>query len=355
MIVKLLFVFLFLFNNSQPSYKQMNIYAQSYIVMDGYTTKVLEGRLIDLQRSVASISKIMTAIIALENGNLNDNIVITKEIEKVYGSMIYASIGQVYTLEELLYGLLLRSGNDAAVMIAKHIGGDISNFVKMMNIKARELRMNNTIFVNPSGLDEQDGGNLSTAYDMALLMAYASKNETFNRISGSTSYRSELKGYWENKNRLLKLYDKTISGKTGYTRKAKRTLSTAAKDGHTHLVIVTLNCGGDFSLHKQLYEHYFNKYERRVLLDIGNHEIEGYNIEANKEVSYMMEKEKWSNTRILLNINEKDKKCYFYLVIDGKDKVLLDSFKVSKVIYPPNNDNWFNSFINWLKEVFSFG
>ena len=81
------------------------------------------------------------------------------------------------------------------------------------------------------------------------------------------------------------------------------------------------------------------------MLDIGNHEIEGYNIEANKEVSYMMEKEKWSNTRILLNINEKDKKCYFYLVIDGKDKVLLDSFKVSKVIYPPNNDNWFNSLL----------
>lgn len=355
MLIKLFLVVLLFFNNAQPVYNKLQIYAQSYVVMDGYTTQVLEGRAIDLQRSVASISKIMTAMIAIEKGNLSDEVVISKEIEQVYGSMIYCSIGQVYTLEELLYGLLLRSGNDAAMMIAKHVGGSIDNFVEMMNEKARELRMVNTVFVNPSGLDEKDGGNLSTAYDMALLMAYASKNDTFNKISGSTTFRSRLKGLWENKNRLLKIYSKTISGKTGYTRKAKRTLSTAAKDNDTHLVIVTLNCGGDFALHKQLYEHYFNKYERRVLIEKGDLEVEGYKIHVDEEVSYMMEKNKWKDAKLLLNINLDDKRCYVYLIKNGNDKVLLDSFKFSKITIKEDDNNWFNSFLNWLKEVFSFG
>ena len=142
--------------------------ATSAILMDQDSNRILYAKDIHNVRSVASISKIMTAIVAIENGKLEKKITIGDEIDKAYGSGIYIKKGEKLTLENLLYGLMLRSGNDAALAIAHNVGGSVSKFVEMMNEMANKIGMKNTTFNNPSGLDEEDG-NFSTAYDMALL------------------------------------------------------------------------------------------------------------------------------------------------------------------------------------------
>ena len=198
--------------------------------MDYHSGKIIEERNKDLVRSVASISKLMTAYVALSYcEDLNNIVIIGDEIDKAYGSAVYLSKGEELSLKELLYALMLRSGNDAALSIANYIGeGDISFFVSMMNNEARKLGMNNSIFRNPSGLDEEDGGNLSTSFDMALLMRKCLDIPIFNEIVSLKSYQSSNHGVWHNKNKLLYMYKYANGGKTGYTKKAGRTLVTSA-------------------------------------------------------------------------------------------------------------------------------
>jgi len=164
------------------------------------------------------------------------------------------------------------NARDAALAIAHYVGGTVEEFVKLMNEKAIEIGMKNTNFNNPSGLDE-DKGNYSTAYDMAMLMSYAIKNETFRQITGTKNYKlkTNLNYYdWYNKNKLLSSYKYATGGKTGYTKIAKRTLvTTASKDG-VNLVVVTLNDGNDFEDHKNLFEDAFNEYKNYSILKKGN-------------------------------------------------------------------------------------
>ena len=151
---------------------------------------------------------------------------------------------------------MLRSGNDAALAIAKYVGGDVETFVKMLNEKAREIGMKNTTFNNPSGLDEKKG-NMSTAYDMALLMSYAIKNDEFKKIVGTKKHtvKTNMNYYsWTNKNKLLFNYKYTTGGKTGFTEIARRTLVTSASKNNINLVAVTLNDGNDFYDHINMYE-----------------------------------------------------------------------------------------------------
>ncbi|MEG2245323.1 MAG: D-alanyl-D-alanine carboxypeptidase, partial [Erysipelotrichaceae bacterium] len=163
---------------------------------------IIESKNEHLQKSVASTSKIMSAIIALEQGELKDEIKVSSHILDAYGSSIYLKVNQKISLKSLLYGLLLRSGNDAAIEIAYHISGSEKNFVKEMNKIANEIGMLNTQFHNSSGIDDQGKGNLSTAYDMAILMSYAMKNKNFRNIT-SAKYYQEKDNKWKNKNRLL--------------------------------------------------------------------------------------------------------------------------------------------------------
>ena len=159
---------------------------------------------------------------------------------------------------------MLRSGNDAAISLAIDTAKSIEGFVKLMNDKSCELNLNGTYFNNPHGLDEDDGGNISSAYDMAILYSYCLKNEIFKQIVASSSYKS-----YTNKNRLLKEYKYCTGGKTGYTKKAKRTLVTSASKDDINLIIVTLNCGDDFQTHKELYESYFSKYKSIKVINKG--------------------------------------------------------------------------------------
>lgn len=213
----------------------------------------------------------MTAIVAIENSDISKVVTVGDEILQAYGSGIYIQIGEEIKLEDLLYGLMLRSGNDAALAIAVAVAGDVDRFVEMMNEKAEELGMKNTEFNNPSGLDEEEG-NYSSAYDMALLMSYAMKNDEFKEITGTKNHSVETNKNvyeWHNKNKLLSSYKYITGGKTGYTKKAKRTLVTSASKDGVNLTVVTINDGDDWDDHKNLYEEAFQEYTSYMILNKG--------------------------------------------------------------------------------------
>ena len=268
------------------------ISASSYIVMDMDSGRILEGENINKKSLIASTTKILTAITAIEYGNLEDIVRVNQDILKAYGSGIYIQVGEELVLDDLLYGLMLRSGNDAALAIASHVGGSKDNFVFLMNEMASNIGMKNSIFVNPSGLEENDGSaNYSTVYDMALLTKYAMQNSDYRRITSTKEIiiKSSMKTYhWFNKNKLLSMYKYCTGGKTGYTEKAKRTLVTTASNDTMNLIVVTFNDGNDFNDHKLLYDKYFNNYERIKVLD--KNIRYGDNVELRNDF-YMIKKE----------------------------------------------------------------
>ena len=269
----LLFSFLFFIGIS-------NIYASTssaseYVLMDQNTGRVLEGKNYNKPMLIASITKIMTCVIAIESGKLDKTVVVDDIILKSYGSGIYVEMGEELTLNDLLYGLMLRSGNDAALVIAKYVGGSVDNFVNMMNKKAKDIGMNNTTFVNPSGLDNSDSGNYSTAYDMALLTRYAMKYDEYKKIVSTKSYtlKTNKKTYvWKNKNKLLK-EDYITGGKTGYTEKAKRTLVSTGSKNNINLIVVTIRDSDDWNTHRSLYKKAFDNYIAYKFLDKNNFKI----------------------------------------------------------------------------------
>lgn len=270
---KLIVIFLLLWLPS--TVQAMNTSATCAIVMDQNSNRIIYAKNIHQVRSVASISKIMTAILALESGKIEDKVTIGDEILKAYGSAVYLQVGETLTLKDLVYGLMLRSGNDAALAIATYVSGNVDSFVKLMNQKAVEIGMKNTTFHNPHGLDEEEG-NLSTAYDMAILTSYAMKNDQYKKIVSTKKYtlKTDKNHYvWKNKNKLLNTYQYTTGGKTGFTEIAKRTLVSTASKENTDLIIVTLNDGNDFLDHKNLYEEVFSHYRTYTVLEKGNIEI----------------------------------------------------------------------------------
>lgn len=343
-VLTLFFLFLSLTPFSlKTKEKQTNIYSRSYIVLESKTHKVLEGKDIHYNQSVASISKIMTAIIGIEKLDLEKRVVIDEVIDKAYGSCVYLKKDTEITCKDLLYGLMLRSGNDCALMIAKIVAGDVKEFVNLMNIKAKEMKMRNTIFSNPHGLDEEDNGNISSAYDMALLQSYALKNDVYREITSTKTYKSENYGVWINKNKLLKQYEFAISGKTGYTKKAKRTLVTSAKKEDLELIVVTLNCGGDFAYHKSLYEKNFSLYDMKCIAKKGTLDILEYQTFIKEDIYYFGTKEEVENSKVYIEIMTKENTMRIYIIpkngmkkkvfegeckeIEQKEKTLLDMIK----------------------------
>ena len=190
--------------------------SESFIVMDADSLRVLGGKNINEELLIASTTKLMTSLVALENSETTDVLCAGEEILSVYGSMIYIDQNECMTLYDLLMGLNLRSGNDAAMVIATHtIGYD--NFINEMNNMSSKLGLNNTHFSNPHGLDNKTK-NTSTAYDLGLLMSYLTKNKTFMNITGTKKYTltsSKETHIWYNKNELLNRYKFTTGGKTG--------------------------------------------------------------------------------------------------------------------------------------------
>ena len=330
--------------------------ARSAILMDLDSNRILYEENINEKRSVASISKIMTAVIAIESGKLDDKVIIGDEINDAYGSGIYIKVGEEMTLRDLVYGLMLRSGNDAALAIAKYVGGTVEDFVKMMNEKAIKIGMKNTTFNNPSGLD-QEKGNYSTAYDMALLTSYAMKLDDYKKITSTKKYilTTNKNVYsWINKNKLLYIYKYTTGGKTGFTEIAKRTLvSTATKDNMS-LVVVTLNDGNDWQDHQNLFEYGFSNYSNLKILEKGYITIyddkyyEDYKLYVENDYYYLLSNSEESNLIFkyelekirdikngdkvgILNIFLGDKKIHeeniFVELINNKERSFFDKIK----------------------------
>lgn len=299
--------------------------ARSAILMDIDNNRILYNKNIDEVRSVASISKIMTAVIAIESGKLKDKVIVGDEIKSAYGSGIYIQVGEELTLEDLVYGLMLRSGNDAALAIAKYVGGSVDNFVKLMNNKAKEIGMSKTTFNNPSGLD-QEKGNYSTARDMAILTSYAMKLKDYRTITGTKKYnlKTNKNTYsWINKNKLLTSYKYTTGGKTGFTEIARRTLvSTASKD-NINLVVVTLNDGNDWKDHQDLFEYGFNNYTNIQILKKGKLNIYDEKYYSDYEL-YIK-----NNYSYLIQNNEKDSLMIKYEL--EKKRQIIDREKVGTV------------------------
>ena len=254
----------------------LSLSCRSCCLMDMDSGRVLYEKDMNNPRLIASITKIMTAILAIENGNLDETIKVGEEVLKMYGSNIYIELGEEITLLDLLYGLMLRSGNDAAVVIAKNIGGSEKKFVEMMNKKASEIGMKNTVYNNCHGLDEETE-NKSTAYDMALLSSYAYKNPIYREIVSTKKYiaKTDKKTYeWTNRNKLLFRYNYATGGKTGYTPRAGRTLVTNASRDRLNLTAVTLNDGNEYISHESMYEYAFENYKKYLILDKNKFKIE---------------------------------------------------------------------------------
>ena len=223
--------------------------AAAAILMDADSGEVLYEKDAARKMRIASTTKIMTALVVLEHARLTDTITVTGD-HMVEGSSMYLKPGETVTVEELLYGLMLCSGNDAALALADCCGG-LAAFVSAMNDKAAALGMTGTSFANPNGLDDEN--HYSTARDMAVLAAYAAKDPTFRRIC-STRTATVGGRTMTNHNKLLSQVEGCIGMKTGYTKAAGRTLVSCAERQGRRLVAVTLCDGNDWADHKALYE-----------------------------------------------------------------------------------------------------
>lgn len=248
--------------------------AKSAILIEQESGRILYAKEAHEKRRIASITKIMTAILAIESGKMDKLVKVSSRAVGTEGSSIYLKHNEKIKLEDLVYGLMLRSGNDAAVAIAEYVGGSTDGFVYLMNQKAEQIGMANTEFANPHGLDDHEN-HYSTAYDMAILTRYAMQNKHFREIFGTKIHRAPNPGekwdrVWKNKNKLLtSLYKYCTGGKTGYTKRAKRTLvTTASKDG-LDLIAVTINAPSDWKDHTWMYESAFDQYDAVKILKEG--------------------------------------------------------------------------------------
>ena len=243
------------------------ISAQKAIVLDADSGRVIYDKNADSRSLIASTTKIMTALVVCEQCNVLDRMKIPKEAVGIEGSSIYLKEGEVLTVQELLYGLMLHSGNDAATALAIYCGGTVEGFAELMNDKARFLGLKDTHFANPHGLDSDQ--NFSTARDLARLAAYAMENPIFAQTVSTKTVRIGDRSL-RNHNKLLWQVEGADGVKTGFTKAAGRLLvSSAVRDGR-RLIVVTINDGNDWADHKKLLEDGFSRYETRQIVKKGD-------------------------------------------------------------------------------------
>lgn len=254
-----------------------SVSASSAVLIDASSGRILFGKNENQRRGMASTTKIMTAIVALENSSLDKLVTVAPSAAGVEGSSVYLYAGEEVTMETLLYALMMQSANDAAAAIAYEIAGGIESFADMMNEKAASLGLHDTHFMNPHGLDDEN--HYTTAYELALISAYALKNDTFAKIVSTEKkviplHNSSASRLLVNHNRLLRSYDDIIGVKTGFTKKCGRTLVSAAERDGVRLICVTLNDGDDWKDHRALLDYGFSLYETEELAAPGEFSCE---------------------------------------------------------------------------------
>ncbi|MGG4032552.1 D-alanyl-D-alanine carboxypeptidase family protein [Paenibacillus cisolokensis] len=263
-------------------------HAKAAALIDVESGRILYSQHGDEPMRIASLTKIMTAIVAIEHGKLDSVATVSRRAAGKEGSSIYLKVGEKMTLHHLLYGLMLRSGNDAATAIAEHVGGSEEGFVYLMNETAERLGLANSRFRNPHGLDEE--GHYSSANDLARLTAYALKNPVFSEIVG-TKRKTAPNPYdpwdyvWTNKNKMLAMYEGADGVKTGYTKKALRCLVSSATRNGQRLAAVTLNDGNDWEDHRKLLDWGFAHYPLQTVVKQGER-IAGFAVVPGRTFRY---------------------------------------------------------------------
>lgn len=302
--------------------------SRRYIVYDRISKSMIIGKNEDIKSAMASTTKIMTTIVILEKADLNETVTVSAKAGGTGGSRLGLKRGDKASVRDLLYGLMLRSGNDAAVALAEHVGGSVKEFAELMNEKASELGLTNTHFVTPHGLD--DANHYTTALELAKLTDYAMNNETFSKIVGTKSitiYINNQPRQINNTNELLGVLNGVVGVKTGFTNNAGRCLVTETK--RNNMDIITIVLGADTKKDRtkdsvNLIEYTYSKYKM-------------YNIEE----KIIEEFNKWKN------INEKR-----ILITKGKQsnpKLALGA--IEKAIIPICDDDKIEYSINALTEV----
>lgn len=240
--------------------------AQKAILMDAATGRVLYEQNADDQSLIASTTKIMTALVVCQQCNVLDRVRIPAEAVGIEGSSMYLQEGEILTVQELLYGLMLQSGNDAAVALAIYCGGTVEGFAELMNDKARSLGLEGSHFVNPNGLDAP--GHYSTARDLAVLAAYAMEDPIFAQTVGTRQIKIGER-YLTNHNKLLWRVEGAEGVKTGFTKAAGRILVSSASRQGRRLICVTINAPDDWNDHAVLYRQGFDDYSIQTVVTAG--------------------------------------------------------------------------------------
>ncbi|OEF98499.1 D-alanyl-D-alanine carboxypeptidase family protein [Desulfuribacillus alkaliarsenatis] len=277
----------------------VSISAETAVLVDVETGRVLYSKNADKQMKIASLTKIMTAILAIENADLDDKVKTSKNAFGVEGSSIYLKLNEKMKLHDMLYGLMLRSGNDAATAIAEHVSGSMDEFAELMNKKALELGMNGTMFSNSHGLDWGEG-NYSTANDMGKLLAYSLRNPVFKEIVSTKVKKVPWEGesydrVFYNKNKMLSLYPGGDGVKTGYTKRAGRCLASSASKDDWQLATIVLNAPDWWRDSARLLDYGFETYHRHHVVEIEtplqeiiviNGQADAINVVAKKRIYY---------------------------------------------------------------------
>ena len=321
---KLFVIFLFIlviYNNINVSYASVinknyvDIQVPAAVVIDFDTGRVLYDKNGDEKRKMASLTKIMTSILLVENCDMEEQIEVPKKAAQIGGSTVGLKAGDIVTAKSLLYGMLLPSGNDCAYTVAIHLGGTIENFAKMMNDKAKILGLTSTNFVNPHGLDNEN--HYTTAKEMAYLTRYALKNPYIDEAVKTKSITINFGSFTKtlnNTNSLLRTYEKADGVKTGFTNGAERCLVSSATDNDRRYICVLLGATTTkmrFNTSKLLLEETFKKYKT---MDISNYlefyinvnvvkgKIPNYEESINDNMSYPLTNEEYDSIYIKQDI-----------------------------------------------------
>lgn len=269
-----LFIPLTAINNHKSVFANAyNYNTSSEIVMEASTKRVLYENNIHEKKYMASTTKILTAIVVIENCDLNEKVEVTSKTVGIEGSSIYLETGEKLTVRDLLYGLMLRSGNDCAETLAVHCSGSVEKFAALMNETAERIGAKNSHFVNPHGLHDDE--HYTTAYDLALISCYAIQNKDFKEIVSTKNIKIPFSThntfrYLTNKNKMLKEFDGATGIKTGFTKKAGRCLVSSCNRNGMELVSVVLNCGPMFERSKILLQNGFDDYKLYNLVESDN-------------------------------------------------------------------------------------
>ncbi len=370
--INLLFyiMILIVFLNQGILAKEINTTASSAILMEEDKGQILYQKNIHKKLAPASLTKILTTIVALENCDLNEMVTVSRRAVEQEGSSIYLQLGEKISLENLLYAIMLSSGNDAAVAIAEHVSSSVEEFAELMNLTAKKAGALNSNFTNPSGLP--DTAHYSTAYDLAMITRYALNYDKFKEISATKNKIISWEGHdWDrglhNHHKMLWSYDGVTGGKTGYTRVAGRCLITTASRNNRNLISVLLNCPSEWNDSKKLLDYRFNSFKEKVIIhekeEVINLKVEdgdkriikllaakNFGLLFKKDNKVKLKKEIYYNDYIELPVKKGDILALM-IIKSGNVEERINLIAESDLDYKSKFKKYWHKFKNKIKEV----